>query len=587
MRSATTGSTIVVAVAAVASAICFVLAFAPTRLWPLAPISAALLVWAALRPERSGAAMVWIAAAWACAWFWMHRWIGDVSMVGLPALVAYLTLWTVLLAWTIRRVHRAFAPGSSVGGTVVTMPLALTVAVIWCGFEMLRGTVFMHGYPWYLLAHPLIEAPALVQIADIGGAWLVTAFVAAIGGTVADLALRGRAALRGLVCMAFIATIVIGYGAWRIGERDQLRPGPTILAIQTDLPTDNKTRWTFDQQVVDFESFLRLTLDAFDAHRAAGGTVDLIAWPETMLPGMGLDPETEATLLAGPFVPGDHFTAAIRMVSRVLDVPMLLGSAAYVGLRDEDDRWTWDRHHNSAYLLMPDGEIDRYDKLVLTPFGETMPYISAWPWLERQLLALGARGMRFDLDRGVAPVRLTAPTSKGPIRLVTPICFEDTVASLVRTLVWERRGVWERGAREADVIVNLSNDGWFGSTHAGRWQHAQAARFRCIENRTPMVRVVNTGVTASYDSLGRLVSLVNAETDHPGLGAGWLAATIVFDGRRPWAAAVGDAVGWVGLLLTALLLGLTMRRCGGAPDANRDATTAELRAAAPRKGPRK
>ena len=126
----------------------------------------------------------------------------------------------------------------------------------------------------------------------------------------------------------------------------------------------------------------------------------------------------------------------------------------------------------------------------LTPFGETMPYISSWPWLEEKMLAVGAEGMSFNLDASRAINRLTlgwTPRSDGTqassllkpqasLILATPICFEDTVARVCRKMIYSGR------RKTADIFVNLSNDGWFSSFDARRKQHAQIARFRCIDD---------------------------------------------------------------------------------------------------------
>ena len=151
-------------------------------------------------------------------------------------------------------------------------------------------------------------------------------------------------------------------------------------------------------------------------------------------------------------------------------------------------------------LLQGDSPFQRYDKFFLTPFGETMPYISAWPWLERLLLKhWRGRNLSFELDSNpdINVLELQWQPDAGGVsvaRLATPICFEDTVARLCR------RMAYQNGGKRIDAFVNISNDGWFNSSVADRKLHAQIARFRCIENRVPMVRCVNTGMSIWVDS---------------------------------------------------------------------------------------
>ena len=158
----------------------------------------------------------------------------------------------------------------------------------------------------------------------------------------------------------------------------------------------------------------------------------------------------------------------LRHLSEELGIPFIVGSACYTGLAAdvERDRWTWDAHYNSAYLVEGRAATARYDKVLLTPFGEVMPYISKWAWLEDRLLALGAEGMTFTLDASDGIERLPLPSAAGTIEIATPICFEDAVPRVIR------RMTHEGGRRRAVVLVNLSNDGWFGDHDAGRAQHA-------------------------------------------------------------------------------------------------------------------
>jgi apolipoprotein N-acyltransferase len=263
-----------------------------------------------------------------------------------------------------------------------------------------------------------------------------------------------------------------------------------------------------------------------------------------MLPGYGLEPETIRTLVDGGYFPGDSFSRTAQRLARRLGVPLLVGSPCFLGLRAEGIRWRWDAQYNSAYLVDGDPPYQRYDKVFLTPFGETMPYISAWPWLEDKLLALGAPGMQFDLDAAAGITRLRLGDT---ITLATPICFEDTVAPLCR------RMVHEDGRKVADLLVNLSNDGWFGGHDAGREQHAQAARFRCIENRVPMIRAVNTGMTVAVDSGGRLIGRAGSGRYGRARGPGELRAELPLDSRCTVYGRVGDLWGWVCLVVTAVL----------------------------------
>ena len=114
--------------------------------------------------------------------------------------------------------------------------------------------------------------------------------------------------------------------------------------------------------------------------------------------------------------------------------------------------------------------------------------------------------------------------------------------------------VWEAGVKQIDLFVNLSNDGWFNFDGAGRRQHLHAARFRCIENRVPMIRAVNTGLSVAIDSTGKVISQVGPGRYGQHGSAGWLVAAPRLDARRTFYGRVGDAWAWGCLGLTIVLM---------------------------------
>ncbi|MEY2794749.1 MAG: hypothetical protein RIR10_465, partial [Planctomycetota bacterium] len=300
-----------------------------------------------------------------------------------------------------------------------------------------------------------------------------------------------------------------------------------------------------------------LTIEEASRAKAAGKRVAVAVWPETMVPGFGFEPESLETLTRGQYFPGNRFAEGLADLSRRIDAPIIAGSAAYEGLRVENARFRWDQQFNSAYLVDSSGPLSRTDKIYLTPFGETMPIISRSDWLEAQLLALGAEGMTFDLESAEEPriLQVSPPSKAGgsstepgppdamatkastPIALSVgvPICFEITMP-------WASRRIAFDGAdRRAEVLVNISNDGWFGASRLGRRQHLQVAQLRAIELDTAVLRSVNTGVSAWIDRTGRVRDSKPAEE------AGAVLARIEPSSGTPLAAMLGDSVAWCAL----------------------------------------
>jgi apolipoprotein N-acyltransferase len=348
---------------------------------------------------------------------------------------------------------------------------------------------------------------------------------------------------------------------------DRLRRATRVAIVQTNVPQSVRGQWDPAQRWADWLRMRELTLTA-----AVGGP-DVIVWPETMFPGTAFDlpsvrAEQAAQLvwrLPGPDgrdvqIPAWAIRSELMTVQRELGVPMIVGAASFEQMRIvEDDkglRYDWASRQNSAFLVNG-GRVNEgwYSKLKLAPFGEVMPYISAWPWLEERLLDFGARGMRFDLEPGAGPLTLDIPTDGEPVRAATPICFEIAAAGVVRTLVFD-------GARRrADVLLTLTNDGWFGDWDGGREQHLQVARWRSVELGTGMARAANTGVSAIVDGRGRvLASGVDAKPGASRVDGVLTGDVPIYAGATPFATRVGLWPAWGLAVIAAAACVVPMKR---------------------------
>ena len=545
---------LIAALLATLSALAFALSFPLSEQfvagWPLVFVWPALLGAAARIAPRKRELVVGTAVPFLVVFLAHEWWMRHITELGMPLLAMYLAGWTVVLALLMRRL----------GGTAARprWPFAVVLPIAVVCVEHLRGDLVCSGYAWFFAAHPLVEWTEVAQIASIGGGWLLSALAAFVSGAVLD-AIVGRGKLRIaspiIALTALAAAFVIG--AQRIAAIDNSNtahpPALNILSVQTDLPMSNKLSWTPEEQVEDFLVFARLTIEGAATAREAGATIDLALWPETTLPGLGLERDSIKTLVDGHYYPGDRYLEALRDLSTRIDAPMLVGSPAYIDLRVEGNRFKWKNQFNSAYLVGPDGARGRTDKIYLTPFGEMMPIISNWDWLETQLLDLGAEGMTFDLDAAAAPSNFTlqrkvtqsgavsgaaSGTASGTegVGLGVPICFEITMP-------WaSRRIAFPDGKRAAGVLLNLSNDGWFGPSRAGRRQHLQVAQLRAIELDTPVVRSANTGISASIDAVGRIEAIL------PSQQAGTLLVHPVPSTSVPTSVFLGDSVAFLALL---------------------------------------
>jgi apolipoprotein N-acyltransferase len=517
--------------------------------WPLAFVWPALLGLAAWLAPSARVLAVAVFVPSFLAFLALQWWMREITALGMPFLVAYLALWMTGLALLVQRLSTRAPHGS----TAMRVPFSLSLPVALVAVEFLRGDLVCTGYAWFFAAHPLVEWPLFAQAASLGGGWLVSGLAALAGGALLDLAFaRGRRRVAAPLVAAALLAASLGYGAMRLAEPPAAaaRAPLSVLLVQTNLPMSNKLSWAPEEQVEDFLDFANLTLAGAERARRAAEPVDLAVWPETMVPGFGLEPESLATLVERRLFPLDRFDRSLRALSRQIEAPLLVGSAAFLGLRVEENRFAWDSQFNSAYLVDEGGRRGRTDKIFLTPFGETMPIISNWDWLEERLLALGADGMTFDLDTAERPERFMVRTADGEVRVGVPICFEITAP-------WaSRRIAFEQGARASEVLVNISNDGWFGPSDAGRRQHLQVSQLRAIELDTPVVRAANTGISAAIDARGRVLARL------PSRSGDALRVSVDPGSGIPPAARLGDFTAWVALAVVSGLLFATRLRTG-------------------------
>lgn len=508
--------------ATAAYSVLMVLALSPFGLWPAALVAVVPLLWLVRREEaRPRARVLGTFCGAAVFWGFESFWTWKISLLGFPPMVGVMSVYVPLFVWLAGRVRRR-APAW-------LEPFAL--AAVWVGVELLRGEVIFDGYSWGMLAHPLIEGPVAPRFGAIAGDYGVSFLVALFAGLLASVVFGGSSRRVRLVHAAVLGVplVLVAVGPRAMDPRPLWRVG----LVQTNVSQDNRVAWSIEQQVADFRRFLSLT------DEASLGEVrpDLIVWPETMKPGMSLDDATVAAEKAAGLyynvkdglkgaegkearLDAWAFADALKQRQKEIGIPMVIGEDGFEGLRFEETAKgivpRFDRRWNSVYVLK-DGQVSpgRYDKIELTPFGEVMPYISEWPWLEQKMLAVGAHGMRFDLDPGRRMSGFEVPVGEGTpearrMRIVTPICFEVTRAAYIRRLV---AGEDDRGKR-ADAMVNLSNDGWFGDWDPGREQHLQIARWRCLELGVPMVRCVNTGISAIIDAEGGVWARGKARAEH-------------------------------------------------------------------------
>ena len=402
-----------------------------------------------------------------------------------------------------------------VGGTAAALfaarratrwPLAVLLPVVWTASELVLNYLLDLSFPWLPLGLALGRVPVLAQVADVSGVRGASACIAAVGGLLADAWLRRDHRAPAIARVAGAALVVLamaGYGTWRM-RTTVLRPLAPVSIVQPDVPQDEKWQEDNRERIVGMTAALTREVLRRDVQQ-------LVVWPEVALPGY---------LYSNP-----QWRDTLRALALAEPTPVLFG-VLDVRFRSADD---YD-YFNAAMLTDSAGAVDdssAYHKGYLVPIVERVPFLD--PRWFQSLRYFGGFG------RGEHPV----PLRLGFGEVGVLICYESVFPQLA--LQYRRDG--------ADVLVNITNDAWFGRSLAPYQHHAHLA-LRAIETRVGVVRAANTGISGYIDPLGR----VRAETGLfvPATGTYAAETTDVTTLYVRW----GDWLGRLCLVITvALVLG--------------------------------
>lgn len=520
---------------ALASAALSWAAFPPLDWWPLAWLAPLGWLWLCGRPVLPGR------RPWLAIWFsGFVFWLGLLHFLRLPhpatclgwvALSFYFAFYTPAFVWLAREaLHRW------------RIPLVVAAPMVWMGLELARGHL-LTGHTFGDLGYTQYRWLALLQTADIWGVYGVSAVVVLVAAAIATwLPGNSRPARIGSSAAAAVLLLgVAGYGHWRLADRGQLRPGPRAALIQGSIDTHVKA--DPEQRDVVYEQYVGLSDKA--VREVAG--VELLIWPETMFRdslitiGDDFQPPADVDWNADDA----RYTAErnerfIGSVVRSFGVPVILGID-----RQHLGPGKINRYNAALYVDRQGQIVAEYDKMHPVMFGEYIPLGKLFPWLYKITPLAGG------LTPGAEPKSFEIAGARfGP-----SICFENILPHLLRDQVRRLRAV----GQEPDVLVNLTNDGWFyGSSELDL--HLVCGVFRAVESRKPMLIAANTGFSASIDSAGRIV------TRGPRRDLGIVVADLVLDGRHSFYDRFGDllALGCLlfcgALAIAAVATGVRNRR---------------------------
>jgi apolipoprotein N-acyltransferase len=445
------------------------LAFAPVGWFPLALIAPALLfaLWLEVPPPRAfrrgwlfGAGLFGVGVSWIYVSISQYGGVSLLSSLSLTALfVALMALYPALLGYLVARLY----PGRGAGKALLILPAA------WTLFEWLRGWLFT-GFPWLDLGYSQIDTP-LSGLAPWLGVYGVSWATAASAALLLEaLRLRRPYRVAARLAVGGAAFAALWGGAWLLGRVEWTHPASApirVSLVQGDIA--QRLKWRPEERQATMDRYARLTAGHWDSR--------LIVWPETAVP-----------LFYHQVA--DTFMAALERDARAHGADLLVG----VPVLDE----ATESYYNSLVKLgaqvgasagggtRPGDSPSFYHKRHLVPFTEYLPL--------KQVLGGVVELLDVPMsDFSPGPAR-QPPLQVAGTRAGASICYEIAFGDEVI-----------RALPDAELLVNVSNDAWFGHSLAP-YQHLQIARMRALETGRPLLRATNTGITAIVDHRGKVTA---------------------------------------------------------------------------------
>jgi len=442
--------------------------------------------------------VLWYAGT--CYWIYdtMHQYGGLNKPLALLALFLfclylglYHGLFGLLLSLTV-------GPGRDNRRALLAAPF------LWVAVELSRTRVT--GFPWNLLGTAQVDNISLSRITTWTGVYGVSFEILLVNVAVAAAFLVPKKKRNVLLTASLTAAVVLQAG--RLVNAPAVAADHTALLVQENIPVDeNWTRDNFQRTLHDLAD-LSVRAASNSAPGATAGKLDLIVWPESPAPFFSSDP---------------LFRDPVSQMARSVHSWVVTGAIDTVPAMQNGTSGS--QVFNSAALVSPSGDwTERYDKVHLVPFGEYLPFPKLFAF---------AGGLTKEVGEFRAGTS-RAPLDAGDKKLGVFICYESVFPGEVRQFA----------NQGAEVLVNLSNDGWYGDSGAYA-QHLNQTRMRAIENDRWILSSTDTGVTASIDPYGRIAARLPRKERGALIAPYALASVTTFYTRH------GDWFAWLCAIISA------------------------------------
>ena len=408
-------------------------------------------------------------------------WVRDTMMkygdmpFGAPTLLLIAYSMVLGLYWGL------FGLGVMLVRRAATDRLALAFApFLWTALELAAARIT--SVPWDQLGYSQVDNALVSQLAPWTGVYGISLLLVAVNA----LIVSGRiptAGKRNWTWSAVGAALMMAAVTALVYQPGRPSTSATAVLVQPNLDVGGENEWTgpgdWDQHMAQFQKLADELCKPYIAGIPQTGAPspqplcatkpehpDLVVWPESPAPFTDADP---------------RFQKSMGSIAQAEQTPLIIGG---IGTSSPSETGSSAEYYNAAMVVGKDGSlIGRYEKIHLVPFGEYVPFADYLTFAHK----LTGRVSAFSSGTERKTFRLNGH------RYGVFICYEAVFADEVRHFA-------QLGA---EVLVNISDDGWYGDTSAP-WQHLNMARMRAIENRRWLLRDTNNGVTAVIDPYGRV-----------------------------------------------------------------------------------
>ncbi len=468
------------------------MAFPPLDWWPLAWLAPVPWVWLVRRRQLAGR-RPYVALTVAGFAFWMGalHWLRlphPATSIGWVALSFYFAFYLPVFVGLSRvAVHR------------LRVPVMLAAPVVWTGLELARAHL-LTGMSMASLAHTQYRWIELIQVSDLAGEFGVSFVVMCVAAALARmLPCDDRPwAIWPLAPAAGVLAAVLGYGYLRTAH-EVTSPGPRVALIQGSVDIElmsaadpqERRRMADQRDDYTYRQYLRLSEEAVEKYPR----VDVVVWPESMFPWTLVTFDANATRPAEYGGSEAQFRADLQQAAdsdrwTMARLAEKLGTALILGVATEHFGAHDDCVYCSAAYVSHEGRLmGRYDKNHLVMFGEYMPLVDRFPWLQHFT----------PLTGNATPGNKVVAFEAGGVCMAPSICYESVLSHVIRRQV----NALAAEGKQPQVLINLTNDGWFwGSSELD--MHLACGVFRAVECRKPFLIAANTGFSAWIDGDGRI-----------------------------------------------------------------------------------